>query len=347
MRVAGFCKWESVELKRRCIPSLHLASCNNPPNYPKTPTTYQYPFPQSSFLSIFIHPKMRTLFLPFVLLLLFASCAEEDNTEYPDRDTFAKNGEKGDTLKRGFYVMITGGQSNTIDEVYDGESCAQATARAIRDTTAGKLHIVTFGYPADMCSFSLWHSIIEKEYGIEAEHLGCVVYGWESCYNEVMYAAIEKKYGPGLWKKVNARVDSVCAHEREPEYIRELPVVERPDPPVYYRYNYIGPHSTFGYYTGSLVRLPRSMRRDSIHRKLVLLCQVDTSGKLRSWEYIPGETGSAYYYDSITPLMRKRLDHAVRRAARKAYWIIPVGSDGKKHPLEEQTEIRFRWKEED
>lgn len=281
---------------------------------------------------------IRFIFLVF----FFSSCAEEEKElQTPAPKTIASSDSTVNTeaviVSTDSFVSVAVEAPQMI-EYSNGESCEHAAARARKDTAGGKLVILTYGLPADMCSFRLWHSIMRERYGIEADHLGCVIEGWESCYNEIMENAIEKKYGTQIWQNVRIEVDSVCDKQNRPH---EILYLKAEDVPVMTEqiYSYLGPKRDFGIYAGTFVRLPKAFRGDSINKKASVVCYIDTTGQLRSWEYLNGEKGSAEYFDTIPPKLQKRFDRAIRRASKKAFWITKTGKNGKRIPLEEQVEI--------
>lgn len=276
------------------------------------------------------------------LIFLFSSCAEEEKEIIPavQKSTVVNDSAQAEYRQSDLTDSI---HSVSVDapvmiEYSNGESCEHAAERARKDTAAGKLSILTYGLPADMCYFDLWHSIMRERYGIEADHLGCVIEGWESCYNSVMESAIEKKFGTKIWDDVNTEVDSVCEMKTRPREIPYWKTEEIPVVPIQW-YSYRGPDHDFGTYVGKQVRLPKAFRGDSINRKASVLCYIDTTGRLRSWEYLNGEKGSAEYFDTIPPKLQKRFDRAIRHASRKAIWIVKAESNGKRIPQEEQVEI--------
>jgi hypothetical protein len=287
---------------------------------------------------------MRKGLLVLLCIVLFSSCMEEDAVAQKESktDSISLDRQKEDSATSIFLDSNLKAEEMAYQYMYDAqnsETCEHAMARAAQDTAAGKLRIYTFGYPADMCSFELSHSLLNTEYGIEANHLGCVIDGWESCYNEVMSIAIEKKFGADCWNKIHTHVDSVCATRYQLDFIPQIPLVEVSAYSIVYYYQ--GEENGFCSNASRYFRLTKSMRKDSLRRKVNVVYHVDTTGKVGSWDYILGESGSTEYYDSISPVMRKRLDRAIRRAAKKSDWVISTGKDGKKESLEEKMTIRF------
>jgi hypothetical protein len=249
--------------------------------------------------------------------LFLASCTEEPRlvNSLPGETPVAVTGKLHGSLALARYMP------ELVLQDSDFETCEEAEARAKADTAAGILRYYTFGYPADMCSYNLWHSLVNS-YGIEAHHLGCVVYGWESCYDDVMAAAIEKKYGKDFWKTINRRVDSACSARREANWpqqrLPQVEIVTYLEPMLYCAYR--GPQESFGEYVGTFLRLPRSEKKDSLRRAIWIRYDVDSTGKLISWKFAPAISGDTDFYDTLSPTLERRLHRAVRRASRKAKW---------------------------
>lgn len=86
--------------------------------------------------------------------------------------------------------------------------CAWGEKEAAADLAKDSMLLIRYGFPMPESDFM--YQVYAEDYGIYTKlELGCSIEGWEECYNDVMYEAIEDKYGADLYIKVETKANQL------------------------------------------------------------------------------------------------------------------------------------------
>ena len=117
----------------------------------------------------------------------------------------------------GFVFLISCGgtpeeeQSSVVAE-WELRDCDWGKDEARTDLEAGKFKVVWIGNPDELDE--LIADVYADDYGITAKAgWGCELEGWEECYNEIMWEAIDEEFGEEIHTEVGQKAREL--HEIE------------------------------------------------------------------------------------------------------------------------------------
>jgi hypothetical protein len=89
--------------------------------------------------------------------------------------------------------------------------CEEGIDNAVRDYSKGIRKIYIWGEGYVDSSDLLFRKILTSDYGIQIEHLGCVVSSDDQCYSNFMYTKIELENGKDFFVKLRKQVKIALA----------------------------------------------------------------------------------------------------------------------------------------
>jgi hypothetical protein len=98
--------------------------------------------------------------------------------------------------------------------------------QAWRDLAGGKLELEFAGLPAD--HFREYSQLMQKQYGVKVRGVaGCIVepdiMAHLRGYNDVMEPEIERRFGKGIWSRVNVDAQKLYEHNQHKRRFGKLP----------------------------------------------------------------------------------------------------------------------------